>query len=111
MRWLLSFLLLGLLSVVQALSSSGNKLLVLLDDAAEKSKYSKYIADLEGMDNLAQNWLHRILILCLIIGRGFSLTFETPKSDKVALFELGERAYDHVLLLPTKVKGRLQWKE
>ncbi|KAE8454391.1 hypothetical protein EG329_000013 [Mollisiaceae sp. DMI_Dod_QoI] len=85
MRWLLSFLLLGLLSVVQAASSSGNKLLVVLEELAEKSKYSKYIADLEG--------------------RGFSITFESPKSDKVALFELGERAYDHVLLLPTKAKG------
>ncbi|KUJ09781.1 dolichyl-diphosphooligosaccharide--protein glycosyltransferase-like protein 48 kDa subunit [Mollisia scopiformis] len=85
MRWLLSFLILGLLSVVQAVSSSGNRLLVVLEELAEKSKYSKYIADLEG--------------------RGFSITFESPKSDKVALFELGERAYDHVLLLPTKAKG------
>jgi oligosaccharyltransferase complex subunit beta len=49
MRWLLSFLLLGLLSVVQALSSSGNNLLVILEELAEKSKYSKYLADLEGM--------------------------------------------------------------
>lgn len=49
MRWLLSFLLLGLLSVVQALSSSGSNLLVILEELAEKSKYSKYLADLEGM--------------------------------------------------------------
>lgn len=48
MRWLLSFLLLGLLSIVQAASSSGNKLLVVLEELAEKSKYSKYLADLEG---------------------------------------------------------------
>ena len=48
MRWLLSFLLLGLLSIVQALSSSGNNLLVILEDVAEKSKYSKYLADLKG---------------------------------------------------------------
>lgn len=60
MRWLLSFLLLGLLSVVQALSSSGSNLLVILEEVAEKSKYSKYLADLEGMSgNLAlqfTNW-------------------------------------------------------
>lgn len=49
MRWLISFLLLGLLSVVQALSSSGSNLLVILEEVAEKSKYSKYLADLEGM--------------------------------------------------------------
>ena len=52
MRWLLSFLLLGLLSVVQALSSSGSNLLVILEDLAEKSKYSKYLADLEGMSGI-----------------------------------------------------------
>jgi hypothetical protein len=49
MRWLLSFLLLGLLSIVQAASSSGNRLLVVLEELAEKSKYSKYLGDLEGM--------------------------------------------------------------
>jgi oligosaccharyltransferase complex subunit beta len=48
MRWLLSFLLLGFLSVVHAVSSSGNKLLVVLEELADKAKYSKYLADLEG---------------------------------------------------------------
>jgi oligosaccharyltransferase complex subunit beta len=48
MRWLLSILLLGLLAVVQAASSSGNKLLVVLEELADKSKYSKYFKDLEG---------------------------------------------------------------
>jgi hypothetical protein len=48
MRWLLSFLLLGLLSVVHAVSSSGNKLLVVLEELADKAKYSKYLADLES---------------------------------------------------------------
>ncbi|TVY23785.1 Dolichyl-diphosphooligosaccharide--protein glycosyltransferase 48 kDa subunit [Lachnellula hyalina] len=85
MRWILSFLLLGLLAVVQAASASGNKLLVVIEELAEKSKYSKYLGDLEA--------------------RGFKLTYESPKSDKVALFELGERAYDHLLILPPKSKG------
>jgi oligosaccharyltransferase complex subunit beta len=53
MRYLFSFLLLGLLSVVQALSASGNKLLVILEDVAEKTKYSKYIKDLEGLGSRA----------------------------------------------------------
>ncbi|KAN0089400.1 dolichyl-diphosphooligosaccharide--protein glycosyltransferase-like protein 48 kDa subunit [Hyaloscypha variabilis] len=85
MRWLLSFLLLGLLSVVHAVSSSGSKLLVVLEELADKAKYSKYLADLES--------------------RGFKTTIESPKAEKIALFELGERAYDHVLLLPAKSKG------
>jgi oligosaccharyltransferase complex subunit beta len=48
MRWLLSFLLLGLLSVVHAVSSSGNKLLIILEELADKGKYSKYLGDLES---------------------------------------------------------------
>jgi oligosaccharyltransferase complex subunit beta len=38
--------------------------------------------------------------------RGFKITFESPKSESVALFELGERAYDHLLILPPKSKGK-----
>lgn len=49
MRWLLSFLLLGLLSLTQALSSSGNRLLVVIEEAAERDKYSQLWGDLEGM--------------------------------------------------------------
>ena len=48
MRWLFSFFLLTLLGLVQALSSSGNRLLVVIEEAAEKSKYSKFWTDLEG---------------------------------------------------------------
>lgn len=43
-----------------------------------------------------------------LVGRGFKITFESPKSEKVGLFELGERAFDHVLILPPKSKGRLR---
>ncbi len=48
MRWLLSLFLFGFLAVVQAASSSGSKLLVVLEELADKSKYSKYLGDLEG---------------------------------------------------------------
>ena len=48
MRSLLSVLLLCLASTVAALSSSGSKLLVVLEDAAQKSKYSKFWKQLEG---------------------------------------------------------------
>jgi oligosaccharyltransferase complex subunit beta len=33
------------------------------------------------------------------------LTFESPKNEKLALFSLGERAYDHILLLPPSGKA------
>ena len=39
--------------------------------------------------------------------RGFAITYETPRSEKLQLFHLGERTFDHVLFMPTKVKGKL----
>ena len=48
MRWLLSLLLLGVLGVVNALSASGSRLLVVLEELAEKEKYSKFLSDLVG---------------------------------------------------------------
>jgi oligosaccharyltransferase complex subunit beta len=48
MRWFLSFLLLGLLGIVNALSVSGSRLLVVLEETAEKEKYSKFLGDLVG---------------------------------------------------------------
>jgi oligosaccharyltransferase complex subunit beta len=38
-------------------------------------------------------------------GRGFKISYETPKSESVALFRHGERTYDHVIFFPSKVKG------
>jgi hypothetical protein len=48
MRWFLSLLLLALSKVSYALSSSGNRLLVVIEDAAEQDKYSTFWGDLEG---------------------------------------------------------------
>lgn len=117
MRWLLSFLLFGFLATVNALSSSGSRLLVVLEELAEKTKYSKYLSDLECRCSLvpfiilAIAFTKSILLFSnqtdsfLIVARGFKLTFESPKSDKLALFEHGERAYDHLIILPSKSKG------
>ncbi|PBP17072.1 dolichyl-diphosphooligosaccharide-protein glycosyltransferase 48kD subunit [Diplocarpon rosae] len=86
MRWSLPALLLGISFLVEAINHNGDyRTLVVLEDEAEKPKYSKFIEDLEG--------------------RGFALTFESPKNEKLALFHLGARAYDHVLILPSKSKG------
>ncbi|KAF2179417.1 Dolichyl-diphosphooligosaccharide-protein glycosyltransferase 48kDa subunit [Zopfia rhizophila CBS 207.26] len=85
MRWLFSFLILALLGAVHALSSSGSRLLVILEEPDEKNKYTQFFGDLES--------------------RGFHLTFESPKSESLSLFKHGERAYDHLILLPTKSKG------
>lgn len=44
-------------------------------------------------------------ILIRSTGRGFHTTIQSPKADKLSLFRHGERAYDHVILLPAKSKG------
>jgi hypothetical protein len=49
MRWLFSFLLLWLSATVSALSASGDRVLVVLEEAGEKDKYSTFWGDLEGM--------------------------------------------------------------
>ncbi|KAF4780173.1 dolichyl-diphosphooligosaccharide-protein glycosyltransferase 48kD subunit [Colletotrichum scovillei] len=85
MRSLLSLCLLFLAAAVHAVSVTGGRLLAILDDVAEKEGYSKFLGDLES--------------------RGFSISYETPKSESLNLFKLGERVYDHVLLFPSKSKG------
>ncbi|EEH02788.1 dolichyl-diphosphooligosaccharide-protein glycosyltransferase [Histoplasma capsulatum G186AR] len=86
MRWLLSILLVGLWgAVVHALSSAGNRLLAILDDVADKDLFSTFWKDLEG--------------------RGYSISFQSPKDQSLSLFKHGERAYDHIALFPLKSKG------
>ncbi len=48
---------LGLLSIASALSASGNKLLVVLEEDGDKSKYSHFWSDLQGEQQQLQ--LHR----------------------------------------------------
>ncbi|RYO81238.1 hypothetical protein DL766_005329 [Monosporascus sp. MC13-8B] len=85
MRSLLSFLVLALVAVVHAISAGGDRLLVILEDVADKAGYSRFLGDLEA--------------------RGYDIVYETPKSETLRVFNLGERSYDHILLLPTKSKG------
>lgn len=48
MRSLFSLFVFLFAAVVSAIGTSGNRLLVILDDVADKSAYSKFLADLEG---------------------------------------------------------------
>ena len=48
MRSLSSFLVCLFAAAVSALSTSGNRLLVILEDVAEKENYSKFLEDLAG---------------------------------------------------------------
>lgn len=49
MRLTLLGLLLGLISIVSALSATGNRLLVIAEDEAEKGKYSRFLNDVQSM--------------------------------------------------------------
>jgi oligosaccharyltransferase complex subunit beta len=60
MRWCPSFLVFCFLAVVHALSSSGSRLLVVLEDAAQKDLYSTFWGDLEG--TVSSGWLRALLI-------------------------------------------------
>ncbi|KAH7316830.1 dolichyl-diphosphooligosaccharide-protein glycosyltransferase 48kD subunit [Stachybotrys elegans] len=82
---LLSAVLFLFAAVASALSTAGSRLLVVLDDVAEKALYGQFLGDLAA--------------------RGFDITYETPKSEKLELFHLGERTYDHIIFLPTTVKA------
>lgn len=48
MRTILSFVVLLFASVVAALSTTGNRLLVVLEDVAEKAAYGTFLGDLKG---------------------------------------------------------------
>lgn len=48
MRSLSALLVLLLVGAVSAISATGNRLLAILDDAADKAKYSQFLGDLGG---------------------------------------------------------------
>jgi hypothetical protein len=48
MRSLVSVLVLVLATVVSAISSAGDRLLAIVDDVADKAKYSTFLGDLES---------------------------------------------------------------
>lgn len=74
------------------------------EQSAEKEKYSKFWDDLES--TLAPLTLrYRLSAKAASSGRGYKLSFRSPKDEKLSLFQHGERAFDHIILLPTKSKG------
>ncbi|KAK9238032.1 Dolichyl-diphosphooligosaccharide--protein glycosyltransferase subunit WBP1 [Lipomyces kononenkoae] len=83
---ILGFPLLALVSLSFALSTTGSKLLVVLDPSINKEDYSIFFDDL--------------------IGRNFAIDFRTANDPHLSLFNYGERVYDHVILtLPPTQKA------
>ncbi|KAM4063717.1 oligosaccharyltransferase 48 kDa subunit beta domain-containing protein [Hirsutella rhossiliensis] len=85
MRSFISLVVLLFAAAAAALSTAGNRLLAVLDNVADRDAYSQFLGDLKT--------------------RGFALSYETPRSEGLQLFHVGERNYDHLIFFPTKVKG------
>jgi oligosaccharyltransferase complex subunit beta len=85
MRSLLSLVLFLFAALVSAVSTAGNRMLVVLDSPKDKEAYTTFFRDLSE--------------------RGYQITYESPKTESLALFLHGERTYDHLVFLPTKIKG------
>lgn len=98
-------------ALVPAISTTGSRLLVVLDDVAEKANYKQFLGDLSGTHEFRNANRHRVSIDGLTdesIERGYQISYETPRSEKIKLFHLGERTYDHLVFLPARVKGKIR---
>ena len=62
MRWLILCLLLAFVGLAQALSSSGSRLLVVLEEAADKPLFSQLWGDLEGQTALVEQRYRRDIL-------------------------------------------------
>lgn len=51
MKLVLSFLLLALAAITQAASATGDRLLSIWEDVEDQKLYSKFVADLESMQD------------------------------------------------------------
>ncbi|CAG8547414.1 14908_t:CDS:2, partial [Dentiscutata heterogama] len=70
---------------VEPKSTTGDRVLVLLDKEDDKALYSKFFNSLEE--------------------REYKLTYKLPTDSNVELFSYGERAYDHVINFAPKTKN------
>ena len=87
MRSLLSALLaLLLLPLALALSSTGPRVLVVLDEPAHEARYSRLFGALRN-------------------DLGLELAVRGARDDKPRLTEFGQRSFDHLLLLAPAAKG------
>ncbi|PPJ54291.1 hypothetical protein CBER1_06566 [Cercospora berteroae] len=85
MRFSIISLLLGIVAFVSALSAEGSKLLVVIDEDADKTQYAQFWSDLAE--------------------RGFDISYRSPKDTSLSLLQHGVPAYSHLLLLPSKLKA------
>lgn len=106
MRWLLHALLLSLAALIQGLSSAGNRLLVIIEDTTTLDKYSQLWDDLRGTRILRPKPFELLELLTgLTLDRGYTITHESPKNEKLTLLQHGVKSFDHLILFPAQSKG------
>ncbi|WRT63892.1 uncharacterized protein IL334_000818 [Kwoniella shivajii] len=76
---------LSLLGLISARSSTGDKVLVVLEPSVQKDDYSKFWKSLKD--------------------RGFELTFKEPKDKDAELVKYGELNYDHLIMYAPGAKS------
>ena len=90
-----------------AISTSGPRLLVVIEeDVDEKGKCSIFWDDLQSISIQATYKDLAIALLINLLDRGYHVTFASPRSEDFTLFKHGERAFDHIILVPPKSKGK-----
>lgn len=89
-----------------AISTSGSRLLVVIEDVDEKGKCSTFWDDLQSTSVQATYKDLAAASLIVLLGRGYHATFVSPKSENFTLFKHGERAFDHIILVSPKSKGK-----
>lgn len=87
MRWLVSFYVLALLGLVHALSSSGNRLLVVIEEAEQRENFSQLWGDLEGMLTLLTSTKYADIFILKDEATSLRLT---PRNAKISrYFDMG----------------------
>ncbi|EWC44541.1 hypothetical protein DRE_06713 [Drechslerella stenobrocha 248] len=84
LRSLLTALLASMVPLSQSLSLTGSRTLLVLEEDT-KGEFQTLISDLEA--------------------RGFQLDIRSAKAESLDLFQHEERAYDNIIVFPTKLKG------
>ena len=92
-------------SWVSAAPLTGGRVLAVIEEHSDNAKYSQFLTDLRGKAAPVNFFGIAKLTYSLTLGRGYDVKLESAKKDTLALFEHGEKAWDHVILFPPKSKG------
>lgn len=98
-------------SVVEAKSSTGSRVLVLLDSLAEKESYNHFWHQLQGTKNKKQKKNSRLhskytYIFKTNLDRQFELIFKKADDPSITLLYFGESLYNHIIHFAPKTDSK-----